>query len=387
MSSTNRRNFLKKSGSTLGASLATAEWLKSRRIHADDSSGFKRIKYRMLGSTGFKVSEVGFGAMNTRDPELIHAAIDAGINYIDTAHGYMKGVNEEIVGKVLKTKRDKVFLTTKVFWRNQTGEQLREKMELSLKRLQVDHVDFMLMHMTHDRETALKDEYIKTFDKARKDGLCRFVGISTHKNHVESINAAVDSKFWEAVLVAYNYKSPQEVTDAIIRARNAGLAIIAMKTQDKGNGYKTQDMGDMTINQAALKWVLENRYVDTTIPGMMTFDHLAEDLDVMGMRLSFHEGRKLKRYGELNNGSACRGVAGCTGCTGQCPYGVDICDLNRCLGYAYGYGDRELATENYNRLPESSRVDVCSDCDECSVKCVFGLDVNDTVRRARELFA
>ena len=54
------------------------------------------------------------GCMNMRDPELVHAAIDSGINYLDTAYVYMNGQNEEIIGQVMKTKRDKVFLTTKV---------------------------------------------------------------------------------------------------------------------------------------------------------------------------------------------------------------------------------------------------------------------------------
>ena len=160
-----------------------------------------------------------------------------------------------------------------------------------------------------------------------------------------------------------------------------------MKTQLKGKGYHGHTMGDITINQAALKWVLQNPYVDTTIPGMTSFDQLKEDLTVMGLRLSFYENRRLQRYGELMLGDYCRGVAGCTGCSGQCPKGVEICALNRCIGYAYGYGDMELAKENYDRLPASSRVDVCGDCDECAVKCVNGLDLNRTISRARELFA
>lgn len=385
MSTTSRRSFLK-SSATVSASLAAAGFYP-RRTFAQGPSKFRRIAYRQLGSTGFKVSEVGFGAMNTRDPELLHAAIDAGINYIDTAHGYMKGINEEIVGKVMKTKRDKVYLVTKVHCRDKTPQKIREMMELSLKRLKLDYVDTMFMHMPDKPEEILNEDLIKAFDKAKKDGLCRYVGVSIHTNHVALLDAAVESKFWEHMLVAYNYKSPQEVTDALKRTREAGIGIIAMKTQDKGRGFPDHDMGDMTINQAALKWVLENPYVDTTIPGMTAFDQLDEDLAVMGTKMSFYENRTLRRYSERTRGNSCRGVAGCTGCLEQCPYGVNICELNRCLGYAYGYGDIELARENYEQLPASSRVDICDDCDECLVRCVNGLDLNDTVRRARELFA
>jgi len=80
-------------------------------------------------------------------------------------------------------------------------------------------------------------------------------------------------------------------------------------------------------------------------------------------------------------------VTGCTGCQGQCPYGVQVSELNRCLGYAYGYGDMALARENYDRLPASSRVDMCGDCGECLVKCVNGINLTENISRARELFA
>jgi len=155
----------------------------------------------------------------------------------------------------------------------------------------------------------------------------------------------------------------------------------------KGVGFDRDNRGDMTVNQAALKWVLQNPYVDTTIPGMTAFEQLTEDVAVMGMRLSFFESRRLRRYGSLIDRDYCRGVSGCTGCREQCPKGMELCELNRCIGYAKGYGDIELAKENYEQLPVSSKIDVCDDCDECTVRCVNGLDLNRTVRVARDLFA
>jgi predicted aldo/keto reductase-like oxidoreductase len=66
---------------------------------------------------------------------------------------------------------------------------------------------------------------------------------------------------------------------------------------------------------------------------------------------------------------------------------VDICEINRCLGYATGYTDIELARANYNELKPSKRADVCGDCGECLVKCANGLDLTKNIRKARELFA
>ena len=99
MTISNRRDFLKQAAI---AGAATGAGFLPRRSFARGKQG-NTIAYRTLGSTGVKVTEVGFGAMNMRDPELVQAGLDAGINYFDTAHEYMNGVNESTVGKVLKT--------------------------------------------------------------------------------------------------------------------------------------------------------------------------------------------------------------------------------------------------------------------------------------------
>ena len=383
MVSSNRREFIKNC-SAVCAGVTTAG-LFSRRSYTAETSEGNRITYRKLGSTGFKVSEVGFGAMNTRDAELINAAIDAGINYIDTAHGYMNGINEQIVGQVLKSKREKVFLTTKVSRRN--PDDIPEMINISLKRLQTDHIDLLLLHGPSQKDQILNDDFMKKFDDARKQGKTRFVGFSTHSNHTECVDMAVKSKFWEAVCVGYNYKSPPELTESIKKAREAGIAIIAMKTQLRGSGYSDKSTEKVTDQQAALKWVLQNPYVDTTIPGMTSFEHLAEDLAVMGMKMTFDDNRTIQRYSEDLKGRYCCGVSGCTGCTDTCPYGVQVNEINRCLGYVYGYGDIRLARENYADIVRTSRIDICSDCDECVVKCVNGLNLTENIKRAAQLFA
>ena len=397
MGNSTRRDFLRKTaiGSvSVGAGLATSG-LVPRRIFSEESSAFNRIAYRQLGSTGFKVSEIGFGCMNMGDAELVHAAIDRGINYIDTAHGYENGRNEEVVGRVMKTKRDKVFLTTKVSHRR--PKDMLNMMETSLKRLQTDHVDLMLLHVTNSRDQILNNDFIKMFDEAKKKGICRFVGVSTHSNQAEVLDAAVESRFWEAVLVGYNHFSPPAVGVSIEKARQAGLGIIGMKNllnpatspwkklDDIRTG--TEKEKGITAAQALIKWVLENQFVDTTIPGVTSFEQLNDNVAIMGMPMRFGERRSLIRFSEALKGEYCCGVAGCTGCKGQCPWGVEVNDINRCLMYAYSYGNVALARENYASLPESSRVDVCTNCDECSVKCVNGLDLTRNIKRAKELFA
>ena len=393
MEISNRRIFIKQ-GTAAGLGLAAAG-ISQRRILGEESPGFNRIVYRMLGSTGYKVSEIGFGAMNMRDAALVHAVIDSGINYVDTAHSYMNGVNEEVIGSVMKTRRNEVFLTTKIKYDNSgiNPEKMPGMIETSLKRLQTDHVDLLLLHITDRREQIVRDDLMKIFDNARKKGYTRFIGVSTHSNQAEVLDAAVKSKFWQAVLVGYNYYAPPAVSVSIKKAREAGLAIIGMKnliTIEKPRkpfpDIRKSKTEKTTNQQALLKWVLDNPYVDTVIPGMTSFEQLADDIAIMGQKLTFDDRRMLRQYGEKAGGRYCSGVSGCTECKDTCPNGVNICEINRCLNYAEGYGDIELAQDNYMSLSAENRIDVCNDCEYCSVVCKYGINLHENIKRARVLF-
>ena len=121
------------------------------------------MEYRTLGRTGVQVSPLCLGAMmfgawGEKDHDtsirIIHAALDAGINFVDTADVYSQGENEEIVGKALKGRRDEIVLATK--FHNQMGEGVNRRgnsrrwimraVEDSLRRLQTDHIDLYQVH-------------------------------------------------------------------------------------------------------------------------------------------------------------------------------------------------------------------------------------------------
>ncbi len=390
MTLSNRRGFLKK-GAVAGLCSASVSGT-STIVSAQNTQKEYTIKYRDLGSTGYKVSEIGFGAMNTRDAELIHAAIDGGINYVDTAHGYMNGVNEQIVGKVMQTKRDKVFLTTKL--KTHDATKIEDMMKTSLDRLKVDYVDLVLLHVVNSSGQTLESDMMKAFEDIRRKGMTRFIGVSTHSNQAEVLDASVESGVWEAVLVGYNYFSPPEVQQAIARARKAGLAIIGMKNLLNPATYPWKELDDIrtdkiinvTPQQALIKWVLEDTNVDTTIPGMTSFEQLYDDLAIMDIDQSFRTGSLLQKYGSKVKDKYCCGVSGCTGCLHKCPKGVEVSDITRCMRYYYGYGNIDLAREQYRELSYSP-LDTCADCDECSVSCINGLNLTETIQRARSLFA
>ncbi|MFC1551826.1 aldo/keto reductase [Candidatus Latescibacterota bacterium] len=408
----NRREFLKQS-TTAGTGLVAAG-LAPRRIIAKEATEFNRVVYRDLGSTGYKVSEIGLGAGRINDATLVEAAVDAGINFIDTSHSYGRGASEEAIGQVMKTKRDKVFLSTKIqvlekslggFFSDEVSvKNAPHKIETSLKRLQTDHVDLLFLHLGFNlggelnisselnKEQIFTDDILKIFDNARKKGMTRFIGVAIH--HVELLDAIVKSKFWDAALISYNYFSTPEVFEAIKKTREAGIAVIGMKnlinihtrSSDKLKDIREDKTSATTPEQALIKWVLENQYIDTTIPGITSFEQLADDLAVMGTKLTFDDRRLLRRYSERLKGYYCCGLSGCTGCRDKCPKGLEVKEINRCLGYAYGYGDVDFARENYQYLPSSNHIEVCADCDECKVKCVNGLNLSENIQKAKMLF-
>ncbi len=200
--------------------------------------------HRVLGGTGLELTVVSLGAMRTKEPQVLQAAFDAGVNYIDTAHCYMNGMNEKIVGMALKGYRDKVLVATKCHMVS-PKEEIVKSVEGSLRSLQTDYVDVLQTHHP-SVDDVLHEDAKEALAKLKKDGKIRFAGTTTHSREAEILDAVTNDpdKFYDMVLVTYNYKSKDEVGKAIERAAKAGIGIVAMKTQAK-TGYDTKKFGDI----------------------------------------------------------------------------------------------------------------------------------------------
>lgn len=348
-----RRNFLLKSSTVIGAGLALGSieaagsgMSKLATAEKEDESSFKNnlsLEYRTLGKTGLKVTTIGYGAMRTTDPAVVHRALDLGINFIDTAHSYQDGNNEIMVGKIMQQRRADAYVCTKI--RSAPVEKMAKMFETSLKRLQMDSVDILYYHSIKNLDGLRNEDVLNLFMKWKKEGKTRFIGFSTHKNEAELLEQAAKDKFWDVILVAYNFKKSPQLTKAINTAAKAGMGIVGMKTQ--AGGYKNSKMGSLNPHQASLKWVLQNPNVHTTIPSMTTFEELDEDIRVMGRKMGRLDQKTLDRYGQVIDPIYCRS---CNACVSSCPHGVDIPEINRCLMYVEGYRDFPLAMNNYADL-------------------------------------
>lgn len=178
-----------------------------------------------------KITAVSFGAMLTPEPEVIKIAFDLGVNYVDTARRYMGGKSEEIVGKAVKGRRDRIYVATKTQPSSHSKEDIIRDVEASLKALDTDYVDVIQLHNLTDKERIFTPETREALIKLREQGKVRFFGVTTHKNQAEVLNALVDDRdrFFDTGLVAFNFKSDKPVSDAMERAAKANIGIIAME--------------------------------------------------------------------------------------------------------------------------------------------------------------
>ena len=290
-----RRDFLRMMGAAAGVAVSATLPGTPPDASAATSPSPSTPEKRTLGKTGFQVGTVGFGAMITRDPEVIRFAVERGVDYVDTADCYMGGENERIVGRALAGLREKVVLATKVH----IGpvDQMIRSAENSLRSLKVDVIDLLQLHGISTEGEVTDERAREALRKLIDQGKVRAAGVTTHSGQEAVLRTVAKDGFYKTVLVAYNFRSDAGVAATVkgalglseglsntIRAvANSGIGVIAMKTQ--AGGYATPPAG-FSPHQAALAWVLANPGVVTTIPSMTSYAQVEENLGARGKRFA-----------------------------------------------------------------------------------------------------
>ena len=379
-----RRNFLA-AGLALPAAASAARSSGSgpspSQRPARPSTG--ALQFRTLGKTGLRVTTVGYGCMITSDPTVITRAVDMGINYFDTSRNYQSGQNERMVGAALGAKRKDIFLSSKCDQR--TGPGILSELDTSLKELNTDHLDVWYLHGLGSPD-QISDELLEAQRKARQQGKVRFIGVSTHTLPA-IVDRVIEAKL-EVVLAVYNFASAAEWGPAIEKLNRAGVGLVAMKVMARAIGPRRSGGGPpkpAEFGPAALKWVLKNPAVATTVPSMTDIDQLEQNFAVMAQQKFTDADQKiltarLKEIGPY----FCRM---CGQCEGQCPKGLPVGDLVRFVMYADGYGQFPLGREHFQRMPAGHQAVRCGECAECVVRCPHGVTVAERMMRAQELFA
>ncbi len=330
------------------------------------------MQERMLGRTGLKVSVLGYGAMQVSDPAIIRYGLERGINYIDTADCYLGGRNEKVVGKAVAGIRDRVIIATKVHIAGES--RMRKSVDRSLASLGVETVDLMQLHGLSSRDQVVRKDVQRILQKMKEEGKFRFAAVTTHSNQVEVLEAVMDDGFYDAVLVAVNFRSPIKLFKTIEAAAEAGVGIIAMKTQN--GGFKDKVMPELTPHQAALRYVIEKPGIHVAVPGMLSKTMIDENLQGIQRKGNLSDILDLENYRRALVGRAC---SFCSSCKDQCRHGFGGLDVARTMMYHAGYGDMNLAISSGRK--NLSRIKRCADCEECTVNCSQGIDIKASAQQ------
>jgi predicted aldo/keto reductase-like oxidoreductase len=377
-----RRNFIKTGLAGLTGTLLAPPVLKTRKIPSIPQTKERKFTYRTLGKTGLKLPIVSMGTYGATD--VASLALEAGIVHIDTSADYNEGNDERMFGKVFKNRpRDSFVIGTSIgMWQFRQAEQvknaisvekLREYIEGSLERLDLDAIDIYYLGGIQHKEIAENEPYLNVLSEYKRAGKLRFLGVTTHANEPEIIRSATDSGVYDVVLTAYNFRKTnrQEIKEAVAYAAGKGMGIVAMKTQ-AGVYWDRKEKKKMINMKAALKWALQDQNIHTAIPSFKNSDQLYEALSVMeNLELTPQEKADL----DLNQGDPATALfcSQCNGCLPQCPASLDIPTLMRSYMYAFGYNEPAKARKT---LDSMNLVSVpCIDCKSCRVRCVSGFDI------------
>lgn len=252
----NRRKFLGSSLAaaatvTVGNSFAADETYKPIPVKKKDDNPFNAVTYSAMptnsfGKTGYKVGVLSLGGQATleikgREEEsekIINRAIDLGVNYIDTAASYGKGVSQLNIGRVMKTRRNEVWLSTKTHDRTYDGSM--RLLEESLTNLQTDHLDTWQLHNVKTQDQVDKifasDGAMKAMEKAKSEGMVRKIGITGHYEPLVLLEAIKRYPF-DSILLAVNAADVHYLSFKnylLPEAQRQGIAIIGMKIATRG---------------------------------------------------------------------------------------------------------------------------------------------------------
>jgi aryl-alcohol dehydrogenase-like predicted oxidoreductase len=248
------------------------------------------IPLRPLGATGAMVSALGLGGhhiglmKNQRDAiRLVHAAIDAGVTFMDNAWEYHDGRSEVVMGKAIRDRRDRVFLMTKVCTHGRGKREAMRQLEQSLRRLHTDYLDLWQVHeCVYDNDPDMhfaKGGVIEALDQAKRQGKVRFVGFTGHKHpdiHLAMLKRDYIFDTCQLPLNCFDatFRSFEEQVLPLLVRR--GIAPIGMKSLS-GDGRQVKEK--VVSATEALRYAM-SLPVATTVSGIDSMKVLRQNLGV-----------------------------------------------------------------------------------------------------------
>jgi len=370
------------------------------------------MQRRKFGKYGFDVSALGFGMMRLpvidRDQakideektrQMVHYAIDHGVDYIDTAYNYHDGQSEIMVGKILKEGlREKVNLATKCpTWLVKVREDFDRLLAEQLVKLQTDRIDMYLLHsLNKERWQPLVEAGVFDFlTRAKQDGRIRYAGFSFHDD-VATFKTIVDSYDWDFCQIQYNYmdECTQAGTEGLKYASRKGLAVVIMEPLRGGKLAQNVPDGVQAIWDKSgikrtpagwgLRWVWNHPEVTVVLSGMSAMEQLQENIRTAETAFpNSLSPEELALFEEVKAFYRGRTKIACTGCRycALCPQNIRIADLFSAYNEAWMFDSVDSLRRSYQRFKEwAGDPALCLECGQCEEKCPQRLPVRQLLK-------
>ena len=363
------------------------------------------MQYREYGKTGKKVSTLTFGAMRLpKDHDegvaLLQYGMDLGINYIDTAMMYVDGESEIMVGKAIKGRRDKVYISSKNAISEWTNDAWRRNLDQTLTKLDTDYIDFycvvhgMSWH-AFENHFSKPNGGLEAAIKARDEGVIKHIAMSSHDSP-EGIMKLIDTGIFAGMIVQYNLLDRAN-EQAIAHAHASGVAACIMGPVAGGRlGARSDEIAGMietevsSIPDLALRFVLSNPNVTTALSGMGNRQMVEENVATCSREepLSQIELRAIRQAVKDNEKLAQLYCTGCGYCL-PCPQGVAIPEIFAAMNYHRVWGLTDHAKRLYRRFGPDHKdgkqnASACVECGICELKCPQNIPIIEQLKESHE---
>ncbi len=427
-----RRKFIKQSALGVAGTGLLSNGLPLLGEQETIGSPLKIKKYRTLGRTGFKVSEISSGM--PQNEAVLNRLLDAGVNYIDVAASYSNGKFEQNTGNAIKNRdRKSLFITTKLNVRGEdTKESFLQRTQKCLERLQTDYIDCMMIHSAQTAEKVKSPGFHAAMQQLKKEGKVRFVGVACHGisyptfgRKIDSMEkvlmtAAHDGRF-DVMLMVYNFltKESSERILKVCKEKNIGVTLmkvnpvsdylqlsnmvkeleIEKKPVPKSyeimkKEFKKQAEQMMTylkidnlknpskIREAAIRFALNNPAVHTVCVTCNNFDHAEAFVKLAGMPLTVEDQNTLAAYQQGFGKLYCRHACGL--CESKCPQQVPVNTIMRYNHYFVAQGREKHAMLEYKKLP-GHKAGLCCNCPGfCETACPHNVSIHALLNLAHK---
>lgn len=321
----------------------------------------------ILGRTGLEISRSGFGALPIQRvsfeeaARLLNRALDAGINYIDTARAYSD--SEAKIGAGVGNRRSEFFIATKTHAK--TGEALKKDLETSLRELKTDVIDVYQFHNpgfvpVPGGEDGLYDAAVQ----ARREGKIRFIGITQHS--IERAFQAVNSGLYDTMEYPFNHLSTERDRELVRLCSEKNVGFVAMKALSGG-----------LVTDARLPFVFLRAYANVVpIWGFQKMEELNQIIDMeQNPPVRTDEiDRLIERDRRELSGAFCRSCGYCL----PCPADIKIPQANRMMQLLGRAVWQNYVTAEWQR--EMEKIETCVHCGACAKRCPYGLKPYESMR-------